>query len=235
MTEELNPSAPTLPKSRNLIITLAGIAMISGLLVVLTFQLTLPRITQNRQDALERAVFTVLPFAETRTNYLLTEAGLEELPDADFARANVFAGYDQTGTLTGLAMEASARGYQDVVKILYGYAPDTECVVGITVLESRETPGLGDKVESDPDFLDNFACLDAKLTPDGSTVINAIETVKHDKKTNEWQIDAISGATITSTAVGNALSESTQEMLPLLAKHRNSLKTHKEPELSSKE
>lgn len=224
MSEEVPITAPQLPKSRVLIATLGSIAMVSGLLVVITFQLTLPRITQNRKDALEKAVFTVLPSAVSRTNYLLADNGLAELPDEEFSNANVFAGYDKNGKLTGLAMEASARGYQDVVKILYGYAPDSECVVGITVLESRETPGLGDKVETDADFLQNFVCLDASLTPDGSEIVNPIHTVKNGKKTDNWQIDAISGATITSAAIGNALQKSTVEMLPLLAKNKSSLK-----------
>ena len=224
MSEETLPGTPQLPKSRVLITTLGGIAMMSGLLVVLTFQFTLPRITKNKLEALEKAVFTVLPQAETKTNYLLNETGLIELPDEDFARANVFAGYNDTGQLTGLAMEASAQGYQDVVRILYGYSPETECVVGITVLESRETPGLGDKVDTDPEFLANFTCLDASLTPDGLAVANPIHTVKHGKKTDPWQIDAISGATITSTAIGKALESSTAKMLPLLAQNKSSLK-----------
>ena len=212
-----------MPSSRSLILVLGGIAMMSGLLVVLTYQLTLPRITLNQQRDLERAIFTVLPEATVKSNYLLDESGLAPLSDDDFAKANVFAGYNEEGELTGLAMEASARGYQDVVTILYGYSLKSECVVGITVLASRETPGLGDKVESDPDFLANFDCLDAQLNSDGTAVLNPIETVKNGKKTDPWQIDGISGATVTSKAIGNALQKSTTTMLPLLIRYRDSL------------
>lgn len=224
MSEENPIPAPQLPQSRSLITTLGIIAMLSGFFVVLAYQITLPRITQNKQEALERAVFTVLPSAITRSNYLLDESGLVELPNEDFAKANVFAGYNESGELTGLAMEASARGYQDVVKILYGYSPESQCIVGITVLESRETPGLGDKVDTNPGFLENFTCLDASLNTDSTAVKNPIHTVKHGKKTNAWEIDAISGATITSTAIGNALQSSTSEILPLFAQHKSSLK-----------
>ncbi|RKX36192.1 MAG: FMN-binding protein, partial [Verrucomicrobia bacterium] len=124
MTEET--PAPVLPSSRSLILVLGGIAMMSGLLVVLTYQLTLPRITYNQQMALEKAIFAVLPEATVKSNYLLDESGLALLSDEDFANANVFAGYDGDGELTGLAMEASARGYQDVVTILYGYSLESE-------------------------------------------------------------------------------------------------------------
>jgi len=212
-----------MPSSRSLILVLGGIAMVSGLLVVLTYQLTLPRITLNKQRALERAIFTVLPEATAKSNYLLDESGLAPLSDDDFAKANVFAGYNEDGELTGLAMEASARGYQDVVTVLYGYSLKSECVIGITVLASRETPGLGDKVESDPGFLANFDCLDAQLNSDGTAVLNPIETVKNGKKTDPWQIDGISGATVTSKAIGNALQKSTTTMLPLLIRYRDSL------------
>ena len=222
MSEESAP-APAAPKSTSLILTLGIIAVMSGLLVVLTFQLTKPRIALNKQKALEKAVFTVLPEATVRKNYLLDESGLTPLPDEAFAQANVFAGYDSEGKLAGLAMEASARGYQDVVVTLYGYSLEKEAIIGITVLQSTETPGLGDKVETDPDFLANFEALDARLNEEGTAVANEIVTVKNGKKTEPWQIDGISGATVTSAAIGTGLRRSTREMLPLLARFKSSL------------
>lgn len=223
MSEQADIPQPALPASKNLILALGLIAMMSGLLVVLAFQLTAPRIAANKQRALEKAIFTVLPQAVASRNYRLSEDGLELLPNEAIAEANVFAGYDSEGKLAGLAMESSARGYQDVVVVLYGYSLESECVTGITVLQSTETPGLGDKVSTDPDFLANFNCLDASLNPEGTAVANPIRTVKNGTKTDAWQIDAISGATVTSTAIGNGLRESTGKMLPLLARHKDSL------------
>ena len=219
-----NPGqAPAAPKSTSLILTLGIIAMMSGLLVVMTFQLTKPQIALNKQRALEKAVFTVLPEATARKNFLLEESGLTALPDEAFASANMFAGYDAEGKLAGVALEASARGYQDVVVTLYGYSLEKEAIIGITVLQSTETPGLGDKVETDPDFLANFIALEARLNDDESAMANEIVTVKNGTKTNPWQIDGISGATVTSMAIGNGLRASTNEMLPLLAKYKSSL------------
>jgi electron transport complex protein RnfG len=223
MSENSTPPQPAMPSSANLIMALGLIAMMSGLLVVLAFQLTAPRIAANKQRALEKAIFTVLPSATSSKNYKLDENGLTQLPDDAIAVANVFAGYDADGNLAGLAMESSARGYQDVVKVLYGYSLESECVTGITVLQSTETPGLGDKVSTDPAFLANFECLDASLNEDRSAVANPIRTVKNGTKTNAWQIDAISGATVTSTAIGNGLQESTGRMLPMLARSKDSL------------
>jgi electron transport complex protein RnfG len=67
------------------------------------------------------------------------------------------------------------------------------------------------------------------MNPDGSAVANPITTVKNGKKTDPWQIDGISGATVTSTAIGNGLRKSTGRLLPLLAKHRDSLDLKRPP------
>jgi electron transport complex protein RnfG len=226
MSENSTPPQPAMPSSLNLIVVLVMIAMMSGFLVVLTDQLTASRIAANEQAALERAIFTVLPEATQSRSYVLSADDLRLLAEGEKINDDkqaMYAGYDADGNLTGLAMVAAARGYQDVVKILYGYSVETECVTGFTVLLSTETPGLGDKISSDSDFQANFECLEAKLNEDGSAVANPIQTVKNGTKSAPWQIDAISGATVTSTAVGNGLQESTVRMLPRLAKHKSSL------------
>ena len=65
------------------------------------------------------------------------------------SKANlVFAGYDDNDQLVGLAIEAQAMGYQDVIRLIYGYSFEAQAIIGIRVLESRETPGLGDRIEN---------------------------------------------------------------------------------------
>jgi len=225
------PSNQTAPpvSSISLILSLGIIAMLSGFFVVLTVQLTADRIARNEQQALEKAVFTVLPEATQSKNYFLDASGLTALESGDIARANLFAGYTAEGELAGVAIEGAARGYQDVVKVLYGYSLSSECVVGMTVLQSTETPGLGDKVETDPEFLANFECLEARLNEEGTALAHEIVPVKNGNKTDPWQIDGISGATVTSFAVGNAIRTSTNEFLPLLMKHQEAITSGIEP------
>ncbi len=224
MNQAAQPEAPPLPSSGRLIATLAGIAMMSGLLVVLVVQVTAPRIAHNERVAVEKAIFSVLPGAVTRANYLVTSNGLTSLEQDQTSEANVYAGYDEDGRLVGLALEGEARGYQDVVALMYGYNPDTECITGITVLQSTETPGLGDKIETDPEFQENFDCLKAELNEEGTDLKHDIVTVKHGEKTEPWQIDGVSGATVTSKAVGTALRRSTNKLLPLLHDHLDQLR-----------
>ncbi len=213
------------PSSFRLIGNLAGVAMLSGILVAATFQVTREPIRENQRAALEKSVFAILPEATTRRNFLLDANGLQPLPDEALSEANVFAGYDGQGKLTGVAMEASARGYQDVVRLLYSYDPESGCIMGFQILQSSETPGLGDRVETDPDFLANFDCLEAALNDAGTALANPIVTVKNGKKEHPWEIDAISGATVTSAAIGTALDESASEMVPLLQRFGQGLMT----------
>jgi electron transport complex protein RnfG len=85
------------------------------------------------------------------------------------------------------------------------------------VLDSRETPGLGDKIEKDPAFLANFERLDVSLSKDGTALAHPIVAVKHGKKTSPWQIDAITGATVSSFAIGDILRDSAGKWVPRLA------------------
>ncbi len=75
----------------------------------------------------------------------------------------------------------------------------------------------------DPEFLKNFVALDAKLNENGDALINEIVTVKAGTKTEEWQIDAISGATISSNAIGKMINQSAQKMLPLIKSNLDEL------------
>src|SRR5690606_10497165 len=104
----------------------------------------------------------------------------------------VYIGYDAEGRLKGVAAEAAAQGYADVIRLLYGYSPECECITGISVVSSKETPGFGDKLITDAAFNANFEALDARLNADKSALANPIVTVKHGTKKNPWEIDAIS-------------------------------------------
>jgi electron transport complex protein RnfG len=89
----------------------------------------------------------------------------------------------------------------------------------------RETPGIGDKIYTDKDFLANFKALDVKLNADLSALANEVKVVKHGTKSQSWQIDAIAGATITSRAVGKGINDAAQLLLPKLAPKLDTLRT----------
>jgi electron transport complex protein RnfG len=215
------PPAPASPTGA-MIRTLGLVSAICGLIIVGAYESTYDAVAANKRIATERAVFKVVPAAKSIVEYLaLPGGGIERkvgAGDTPIAPGAVkfFAAYDAAGKLAGIAAEGGAKGYADTVRIMFGYSPDCQCVVGIGVVSMRETPGIGDKIITDKEFLANFNALDVKLKGDLSALANEVKAVKHGAKTNPWQIDAISGATITSRAVGRAINDSAQALLPRL-------------------
>ncbi len=199
----------------NMLRTLGLVATISGLLVVLSYRITLPMIEHNKQMAIERALFKVIPGAISRKNFEIVNNKIQPSGDKPQGIA-LYAGYDANGQLKGVALEAAAAGYQDVIRILYGYDPYCQCIRGIEVLKMAETPGIGDKINKDRNFVKNFEALEARPHASGKGLQNAIVPVKHGSKTEPWQIDAISGATISSTAVARMLNDASQQYVPII-------------------
>lgn len=203
---------------------LVTIGTLCALLIVVTFQTTLPIIKRNKTEALEKAVFKVLPGATQRVTFKKTDTGFEPMTGEVTNEEVVYAGFDDNHHLIGVAIEASGQGFQDVLNILYGYSLEKQEVIGFYVLESRETPGLGDKINKDEGFLNNFKALDVSLDDTQQAVKNPVEPVKHGTKVNDWQIDCITGATISSKAVGNIIKDSTQYWCPLIYANKDSFK-----------
>ncbi len=207
---------PQMSSSAAMVRTLGIVAAVCGLIIVGAYEGTYSAVAANKKLALERAVFKVLPGSKSITEFVAGPNGVAEGTEAPAGSVKFYAAYDAEGRLNGVAAEAAARGYADVVRILYGYSPDCQCIVGIGVVSMRETPGIGDKIVTDKDFLANFQALDVRLNAEMSGLANAVKTVKHGTKTQPWQIDAISGATVTSKALGRGINDSAQALLPRL-------------------
>ena len=200
------------------------VGTLCALLIVMTFQTTLPIIKHNKTVALEKAVFKVLPGATQRVTFKKTDNGFEPMTGEVTNEEVVYAGFDDQNKLVGVAVEATGQGFQDVLNLLYGYSSDKQEIIGFYVLESRETPGLGDKIEKDEAFHKNFDNLDVSLDASLQSIKNPVEPVKHGTKSNPWQVDCITGATISSKAVGNIIKASTQKWCPIIYQNRENFK-----------
>jgi electron transport complex protein RnfG len=186
------------PSSLRLVLTLAIAGLVSGIAIIGIYESTLPTITANKARELREAVFKVLPGVSQMQAlvYRNGELVVVEAPDKD--EPVIYGGYDVAGEFTGYAMPAAGPGFQDTIAILYGYKPQEKIVVGMEVLESRETPGLGDKIYKDAVWVSGFSAL---------SVEPEIFAVKKGTKSQPNEIDAITGATISSKAVVRIINE----------------------------
>ena len=194
---------------------IVGIGAFCALLIVSVYQGTAARIADNKARFLSGAIAQVLPAVRSTVEVSLDANGAL-VAASEPASLPAFLGYGEDGELVGAVITAQAMGYADNITVLYSYSFDLEAIVGFKVLETKETPGLGDKVETEPHFLANFDALDARLNDNGTALANAIVTVKEGEKTEPWQLDGITGATITSDAIGVILNQGSSYWLPSL-------------------
>ncbi len=197
------------PSSLRLIGTLTVAGLASGLLLVGVYELTKPIIEANNAAALERAVFQVLPGTAEMAPLVLRDGALVQGsggPD-DKDLPTVYLGRGSDGAITGYAIQYQGTGFQDVIRLIYGYDPASKRIVGLEILESKETPGLGDKIFKD-------AAFDASF--DDLAVLPEVVPVPHGAKTEAHQVDCITGATISSKAVVRIINAGNAEWLGLL-------------------
>ena len=197
--------------SFRLVATLAVTGLLSGLVLVGIFLVTQPVILRNQAEAMQRAIFRVLPGTTAIETYVLSGEELQPFESADGslpAADAVFAGRSDDGSLVGYAILADGAGFMDTIKLIYGFDPRRRAIVGMQVLDSRETPGLGDKIIFDEEFHQNF--VELKVEPE----IVGVKVAEQPRPSNE--VDTITGATISSDAVISILNDSTQRWLPIL-------------------
>ncbi len=197
MTDDA-PKVAASPSSMRLVLTLAIAGLVSGVAIIGIYETALPTITANKARELREAVFKVLPGVSQMQALVYRDDELVVVDAPDKDEPVIYGGYDQQDDFVGYAMPAAGPGFQDTIGILYGYNPGEKIVVGMEVLESRETPGLGDKIYKDAAFVGGFSAL---------SVEPEIIAVKNGTKSQPNEIDAITGATISSKAVVRIINE----------------------------
>jgi len=186
------------PSSLRLVLTLAIAGLISGIAIIGIYETTLPTITANKARELREAVFKVLPGVTQMQPLVYRDEQLIAVQEPGKDEPVVYGGYDEQRNFVGYAMPGAGPGFQDTIALLYGFDPEERQVIGMEVLESRETPGLGDKIYKDAVFVGGFSAL--STDPE-------IVAVKKGTKSAANEIDAITGATISSKAVVRIINE----------------------------
>jgi len=197
MSTEALKQSPA-PSSLRLVMTLAIAGLVSGVAIIGIYETTLPTITANKARELREAVFKVLPGVTRMQALVYRDGRIMVVPEPQKDEPVVYGGYDEQGEFVGYAMPGAGPGFQDTIALLYGYLPRDKKVVGMEILESRETPGLGDKIYKDADFVAEFSAL---------SVEPEIVAVKKGTATLDNHVDAITGATISAKAVVRIINE----------------------------
>lgn len=167
-------------KQASLVIALA----IAFALMLAGIQLALrDRIAQNKCAETLTQIPLLLPGADLKKTRSL-RATLDGKP------LTVDQAFDPQGRLLGYVVPASGAGFNDQIELLIAYDPQLKTLRGLYVLDQKETPGLGDNIAR-PAFAARFA---------GKTP-GALQAVQPGFARAQSEIDAVSGATVSSQSV----------------------------------
>ena len=178
-------------------ISLTIITLVAGLLLGLVYEITKDPIAKQQQKAKEEAYKEVFAeadsFEEIELNAEKVSSSLEK-QGFDAAIDEAMRVLDKDGNLAGYVLTVTDHeGYGGDIQFAMGVKTDGT-VNGISFLSISETAGLGMKAAED-DFKNQFS---------GKRVENFSYTKNGASAENE--IDAISGATITTNAVTNGVN-----------------------------
>jgi len=161
------------------------ISVIVALILAFTNSITEAKIAENTAKEQKEAMQAVLPEAENFEN-------------VNHSSGNVQAIYEATagGELIGWCVSVAPGGYGGAIDLMVGIAPDLT-LSGIKVVSNSETAGLGAKC-TDESFSSQFG---GKIAP--------VSVIKNGEPQND-EIVAITGATVTSSAVVSGVNEAVE-------------------------
>ena len=172
------------------------VCAVAGAALALVDGVTRDRIAAQATIRLQQALKDVLPkaeeFQDKQETLFSLKAKASESDGPMFPTVNqMYAGYFQ-GKSEGFVFICSPIGYGGAIETAVGVSSDG-IVKGVSVIRHSETPGLGANIATKR-FQDAF--------------IGIPSDVEVRVKENGGQIDAITGATISSEAVASAVNES---------------------------
>lgn len=170
-------------------INLAIACFLSGAVIAGVYAVTAPVAAQESVKQKNKAMHELVPEAQD----------FRAVPGkADWYVA------EKDGKVVAYVVPAASKGYGGTIKMVTAVAPDGR-VLDYKILAHNETPGLGDRA-AQPAFRQQFA----GKTPDQLVVV---------KTPTDKNIQALTGATITSRAVTQGIRQAAEEVASFAAGH----------------
>ena len=168
-----------------LVVVLGLITFVCALLLGVINGITKDKIAHNAVETRNAAMSVILPEAES---FVDVEVSEDWTAPADKNQPTITGVYEaQAGGQTiGYCVEVNPKGFGGALTLIVGINTDGT-VAGAQVTAHGETPGLGAKAQTDPEWITQFAGQPA----DGSLAVSK----------DGGTIEAITGSTITSRAV----------------------------------
>ena len=181
------------------------IALLCSAVSTAVYLLTKGKIDQVIEQQQRQLLLEVVPQHHFDNNLLATCKQVK-LAEAPFINKIYIAKKQQN--LTAYALQATAPdGYSGNIVLLMGIEPNGT-ILGVRTLEHKETPGLGDKIETRiSDWIYRFTGKQFSVENEGQWAV----------KKDGGQFDQFTGATITPRAVVNNVRQSAKWIVTQLS------------------
>ena len=169
----------------NMVLVLTGVAVVMGGILAYVNHLTEGPINEQKAKVLADGIKSVMGADDVTVAN--TDTGKENDAKGKELTYIIYQTKDAKGQDLGAAVESTTGGFGGDLKVLVGFDPDGK-ILGYTLLEHAETPGLGAKA-------DKWFQKGQKGDIIGKSPANPLTVSK-----DGGQVDAITASTITSRA-----------------------------------
>lgn len=176
-----------------MVVVLVVVSVLSAMSLSIVYEKTRPIIEEVKAGKLKESLKEVFPDA----NYFQDDVSSELISIEKEGIKKVFNAYDEKDNKIGVVLLIDKMGFGGTIKILGGLELKTDKITGMKIMDHLETPGLGERI-SKPEFLNQFLGKSTKIKAE--------------------EVDAITGATISSTAVIDAVTENLNKMSGYITK-----------------
>lgn len=166
-------------------------SFVFGLLLAITNSAWSGRIEQNKIDKLNGLMNSLM--TDANKFEIVLEGAQVELSKGKIVKTNVYKAVTSDGKTAGFCFNAEGAGFADKIELVIAVDAAFKKIMGYNVLASNETPGFGDRIKGNY-YRDQF-----KGAPVGTLIL----TKQGSAGKVDSDIVAISGATVSSTAVVN--------------------------------
>lgn len=162
---------------------------------------TKPTIEEQQLLAVQRSVLYVfdIPFAEDNDE-AVTET-FNTLIQTETVDDTIYYTFEENDSIKGYAVAISGKGLWGSITGHVAFSPDHTQILGVNFTAHSETPGLGGRIDED-EYKDQFRGI----------TLNEAPYIAYGTSTG-GNVDAISGATLTSLAVRDIYNNSLPDIL----------------------
>lgn len=177
-------------KILHMILVLGMTGLVSGIALAFIYKATQEEIARNEKSRVDLALNTVL-------------SGAHSFDAKSVGSLVYYVGGDSAGNTIGYGVLTEGNGYQGSIRLLFGVDAKLKAITGLVIFPNDETPGLGGKIVEKA-FRKQFK---------GLAPYPKIDCVQGKEPEKPNEIQAITGATISSRSVVNIINNGMQTLL----------------------